>query len=451
MSIFLINRDPEPSESNLPVSTDVFLEVVDDSGADIDLTVTQVYIKTNDGPEVLAFDAGVFQPGFNGAGSASSSVATGIRRINIDIFPLLDSLTTVTVHVLSANNAGTPATLDESYDFEIEDLTPPLVTSAEARGLNTVRVTFDEAMGSSALTAANYTFARQEAPSVDVVAESVTAVSGSTFDVLTDIDLSPGRTYVVTVANAEDVWGNAVSAPFDNATFTAFEPPEPENREFVLYELLPQMNRNEDVTQDLSKFVACLQEVTDLLLWDIDRWPETLIDPDTADEQYVDAMLADLGNPFAFAESLSLVDKRRLLRVLVDIYLQKGTCIGIQNVIRFFLGIEVECDEWIDDTVWLMGEGELGGVSGPPVPAPTEDEEGTALLGPGSQFNLYAFVLTVVEVLTQDERDRITEIVEYMKPAHTHFMGIVEPGTLPAAPDHVELGLSELGVSWLLH
>ena len=120
---------------------------------------------------------------------------------------------------------------------------------------------------------------------------------------------------------------------------------------------------------------------------------------------------------------------------------------SIQNVIRFFLGIEVMCDEYIDTDVWLLGESELGQVS---PPAPTT-EAGGCVLGPGSVFNLYAFTLVVAEILTQDQRDRITEIVEYMKPAHTHFMGIVEPGTLPAEPDHVELGLSELGYNWLLH
>lgn len=441
MSIFLLNRDPEPNEANIPVSSDIFLEVVDNAGNDIVLTATQVYVQTNDGPEVLAFDAGTFQPGFNAAGSSTSTPATGIRRINIDVHPLLDSLTVVTVRVISANNATVPELLNETYQFTIEDRTAPLVTDAEAQSLSVVRVSFDEGMGASALVAANYAFTRLEAPSVEVVAESVAAVSGSLFDVTCDIDLSPGRQYRVTVTGAEDVWGNAVAAPFNTATFYAYEPPEPTSREFVLYELLPQVNRNEDVTEDLSKFCACLQEVTDLLLWDIDRWPETLLDPDTAEEQYVNAMLADLGNPFGFAAALDVTDKRRLLRVLIDIYKQKGTCVGIRNVVRFFLGIEVECDEWIDTDNWVLGEGELGDSS----------TAGTCILGPGSQYNLYAFTLIVDEILTDEQKDTIEDIVNYMKPAHTHYMGTVEPGTLPATPDHVELGLSELGVNWILH
>lgn len=456
MSIFLLNRSPEPAELNVPVDEEVFLEVVDDSGADINLNVTQVYLASEGGSEVLAFDAGTFQPGFNDTNSATSSVATGIRRINIDVFAKFNSQETITIRVISANNAATPEFFDETYTFVIEDLTAPIVTEAAARELTVVRVTFDEAVlqvsaanSDDSLNPSNYTFARQEAPSVSVVAESVVAVSASIVDVTTDIPLSPAKLYKLTVANVADLKGNAVAAPFDFVVFTSFEPVEPADRSFVLYEMLPLVNRQEDISEDLSKFVSCLQEVTDLLLADIDGFPD-ITDPDTAAEQYVDAMLFDLGNPFNFVASLSLVDKRRLIRVLLDIYKQKGTCIGIQNVIRFFLGVEVECDEYIDDDVWILGEGELGGVSGLPVPAPAEDEPGECTLGPSTQFLLYAFTLVVQEVLTATQTELITEIVEYMKPAHTHFMGIVEP-TQPATIDHLELGMSELGVDWELH
>jgi hypothetical protein len=37
-----------------------------------------------------------------------------------------------------------------------------------------------------------------------------------------------------------------------------------------------------------------------------------------------------------------------------------------------------------------------------------------------------------------------------MKPAHTHFLGFVEP-VAPVIVDHLELGISELGVEWTLH
>ena len=52
--------------------------------------------------------------------------------------------------------------------------------------------------------------------------------------------------------------------------------------------------------------------------------------------------------------------------------------------------------------------------------------------------------------LATEERRRLRTIVDYMKPAHTHFARLVEP-LIPEVLDHLELGLSELGETWLLH
>lgn len=72
------------------------------------------------------------------------------------------------------------------------------------------------------------------------------------------------------------------------------------------------------------------------------------------------------------------------------------------------------------------------------------------VLGPGTSFSAYAFEVVVPRVLEDEERRRLRLIVEYMKPAHTHFVRLVEP-TIPEVLDHVELGLSELGETWVLH
>jgi len=442
MSLFLLNRSPEPSETNVPVDEEVFLEVIENTGEDVDLSSTMVWLASEGGPEVLAFDGSSgtpFQPGFDGPNSTTANPLLGIRQIRIDVSALWNSLETVTVHVVSASTATIPVLLDTTYTFTVEDLTPPLVLSASARGLQQVRVFFDEPLGTSALEAANYTLTRLEGPAVEAEVVSVVLVSPSTFDVTTDIPLSPGRRYRVTVLDVEDLFGNLVAAPFNAATFEAFIPAEPADREFDLYRLLPVMNRQEDVREDLLKFVACLQETTDLLLYEVDRWAD-IIDPDLADLQYVDAMLADLGNPFPFAESLSLIDKRRLALLLVPIYRSKGTEVGIVNAIRFFLGLEVTIDEYIDTTSMTLGESELGETG----------SDGEWILGPSTSFLRFAFVVVAEVVLTQEQRDRIEDIVEYMKPAHTHYLGTVEP-TAPVVIDHLELGLSELGVTWELH
>ncbi len=54
-----------------------------------------------------------------------------------------------------------------------------------------------------------------------------------------------------------------------------------------------------DETGDLRRFVDCLQEVLDLLLAEIDRFPE-IWDIERAPESFLDLILRNLGNPFAF-------------------------------------------------------------------------------------------------------------------------------------------------------
>lgn len=196
--------------------------------------------------------------------------------------------------------------------------------------------------------------------------------------------------------------------------------------------MLPKHNRREDQTGDLSRFVACLQEVTDLLLADVDRFPE-IYDIERAPESFVDLILRDLGDPFPF--ELDALGKRRLGSVLVEMYRQKGTARGIINAVRFFLGIEVTAVVAYAGEAMVLGEAELGV---------------DWVLGPSSRFARYAFDVVVAVPLSELQRRQISAIVEYLKPAHTHFVTLVEPGP-PAFVDHWELGVSEVGESSDLH
>jgi hypothetical protein len=72
------------------------------------------------------------------------------------------------------------------------------------------------------------------------------------------------------------------------------------------------------------------------------------------------------------------------------------------------------------------------------------------VLGPSERFARYAFNVHVDRVLTDVERRQLRVIVEYLKPAHTHFVDLVEP-IPPAVIDHWALGVSELGLSSDLH
>lgn len=427
-AIVLMNQLPAEDETGVAKATDIQLDISIPSGDSLATASIEV-------EGVTAWTlAGGFQTGFSGSTSNPDADTTRVI-VNPDTDFVSEQVVDVRVQ---ATATGASAALDETYSFTIIDTTLPTVLSAEARDLDRVRVVFDEAMTStaspasaSALTAANYTLTPLAFPAVTPVVTSVVALGTTTFDISTDIDLSPGIQYRVNVANAADLVGNVIAAPDDDALFIAFVPPAPATRKWDLYKFLPQMNREEDVTQDLFKFIACLQEVTGLLLYDIDRLSDTY-DPDISPEPFLSGMLCDLGNPFAFAE-LTVADKRRLISILVPLYKEKGTCIGIINAIRFFVGVEVTCDEYLADCL-ILGESELG-----------FDWE----LCPADAATRYTFSIVSPVALTDEQRSDILQIVDLMKPAHTHLGAIVEPDT--STIDHVELGVSELGATWDLH
>ncbi len=101
---------------------------------------------------------------------------------------------------------------------------------------------------------------------------------------------------------------------------------------------------------------------------------------------------------------------------------------------RFFLGFEVEITAFVDTSLRL-GESELG-----------VDWE----LGTDDRFLRFAFSVRAPRVLEPREREQLRALVEYLKPAHTHLLEILEP-TPPEFSPFWELGISILGTETTLH
>lgn len=417
----LINRNPAPDEAGVPISSSVDLELVDSGAAGIDAAVTRVWI---DG--TLAFD-GVLQPPFAGP---RASVAQGPDFLRVVLDPAVPfaSQATVSVRVVS-NLVGGGFPVDQAWSFQVEDRTAPKLVAAIAMAPRVVRLAFDEPVIVSEPT--GFAFATLGAPAVPVSPTAAGALD-TLVDVTLSTEMTPDVPHRVVVTGVEDRNGNPVLAPFDAATFLGFRPPRHPRRRFDLWSMLPKHNRRSDTTGDLARFIACIQEVVDLLLAEVDRFPD-LWDIERAPSPFLDLILRDLGNPFPF--DLDELSKRRLATVLVEMYRQKGTAIGIRNAVRFFLGIEIEAIAGLASTALVLGESELG-----------VDWE----LGPSDRFARYAFDVKVGRVLTPTERKHLRAIVNYMKPAHTHFVNLIEP-LLPIVPDHWELGVSMLAEETRLH
>lgn len=431
--MMLLSRDPEPAETGVPSDTFVALDIIDTAGVGVDLTKTKVWINGE-----LAYDNGFVAP-FNGAGSAHTTSYVCAERLTFEYTagpfaseaPILVEVESETTDHL--------ATLTDSYTFTIEDYTDPQVLSATARTLRVVRVQFNEAMtmedatdAGDALNPANYALSGNEVPAFLPNIVSAATVSATEVDLTFDDDLSPQRSYRITVSSAEDVSGNAIGLFSNTADFTTPGMGFPATRRFDLWHMLPEANRRRDRegTGDLLKFITCLQEIVDLLLGATDRWSE-ILDIDLAPEQFVDAMLYDLGNPFDF--DLDLDDKRRLGKVLLSIYRQKGTAAGVINAVLFFLGLTVTIHPYLGAPLWVLGVSELGV---------------DTILGPGTTRDRYTFDVVSGVTLTDEQRARIADIAVYMKVAHEHLGRIVEPGVV--GPSFWTLGVSELGIDTML-
>lgn len=425
----LINRLPEPGETSVPSNSTIAVQIVDPGVSGIDVAATSIYVNG-----ALAF-AGTQQAGFDGGRAALSSTSDTLS-ITLDPTTPFESSQVVTVRVVS-RTVGGAGQFDTTYAFTVADFEAPRIAEAYAIGERLLRVVFSEevqqADGAAALVASSYALSLLDgAPAVTPIVASVASESGDVVQLTTSIEMTPGATYRLTASGVRDLVGNMITAPNNGAAFTGYQCQFPDARDFDIWSWIPELNRSEDTTGDLRAFISCLQEVTDLMLCTIDMFVD-ILDPDFAPEDWLDLMLADLGNPFPFA--LDVDEKRRLVQALVGIYGRKGTDAGIVAAIRFFLGIEA--------TIETMGWAPLG--------FGRAQLDRTLRFGSSSRRMKLSFRVRVTAQLTDEQRKRITTIANYMKDARTHLIGITGP-IPPVGPiNHWALGRSRFGRNTRLH
>lgn len=188
----------------------------------------------------------------------------------------------------------------------------------------------------------------------------VTAVSQ--WDLTVNWEQTPGCRYQITAGPAvEDDAGNVIDPTFDTTDFDGFAPAAVEGRVFSHWRhMVPLKNRLEDATRDLERFSNCIEEILGWLLYYTDRFVDQW-DLDLATDEQIDAMLYDMGNPFSAWDELELtqIQKRKLLRILIEIYKAKGTAWGIEQTVFFLLGEVVWCVEYMAGG-WILGVDALG-------------------------------------------------------------------------------------------
>lgn len=403
------NRNPQPSEVQVPLVATINFDFIRIAGSDPD----DEFLITVNG--TVAYN-GDFQNGFTGD-VEEEAPDDATWRFHITPPEPFTSGQVVAVH-LEVNG-------DEIFDwsFTAYDLTPPLFASVAAVNKDQVRVTFNEevtmvsaSVEGDALNPSSYFIERVSRPAVTPTVTAVERMSDNVVLLTTSIELTFGAFYMLVVTGITDEFENLFEPPDNTIQFAGFLPPFPAGRRFLLHDFVPTFTLAEDVTDDLRLFLGCLQDTTNLLLHMVDKWGE-ILDPDEAPEEFLDAMLADLGNPFDFELPTPDV-KRKLAKVLVRIYQLKGTVRGIVDVVRFFLGIEIEVDVF-NGKGWRLGFDKLSSATQIASPNP-------AIIGP-SGGALYSFRVLTESTLTDLQRTQITTIARYMKGAQEHLV----PGRTP--------------------
>lgn len=451
----LINRSPEPGEPGVPRDALVVVEVHDHGGALGDLLAGAFTVRVAD--HLAWSDAAGFAPGWDGPGS-QVEVLDDLHtwRVTVDRVAPYASLQRVAVEVLFVG-LSPETSLSQAYEFQVEDATAPRLLQVDAVSHGVFRARFSEPVeqggggADDALVAANWSVTLASTslddglPALQVSCASVRPVAGSAaqVDLVLDREATAGARYLVVVSGVEDLFGNVVDPDHDSAVVVGYACPPAEGRRFDLSKWVPEMNVALDHprrggTRDLEVLLKVWQHVVDRVLCDVDRFPE-LFDPDRAPEPFVDAMLADYGvSPYGgprqvpFARfGLDLAQKRRLLRAVLALYKQKGTSDGIAAAARLFLGVEVYTSTPALAGVWVLGQSPLG--------------VGTKL-GTDDLALLYSFYVLSPTDLTDEQRYWVREFALYARPAHCHFLGILDSYGLVDGAFWI-LGGSELGTT----
>lgn len=299
---------------------------------------------------------------------------------------------------------------------------------------------------------ANYTFTRPNGGALDGPGEAVELVAtyaeedeetaaesniGGTDYIVstkvwvhTDFQHTARAGYHVLVENVRGgPAGPALPDDADEADWTGYTPSQVSRASLRIIETLPGILRrmDDEGTGDLAGFFTAVQEVFERVLEDVDAFFYDLCEIDRARPEFLDAILYDLGNPFFGLLDLTTNEKRKLISLLVDMYREKGTCEGIVNAVLVFTGLQLSgcSNAWVD--TWRLHGGSY--------PTTTQPRGGpykldlNARLGPGGGSERWSFWLLhpTPGSITAAQLAIIAAIVDYMKPAASHYLGVRAP------------------------
>jgi phage tail-like protein len=434
-----------------------------DSALYVNQSTISIYLQDSGAPSTIdeyAMINGVWQTGYSG------TISSNDRGYDVAIttHPDWPGATTMTVTVTAQSLTG--QALSDGWTFDVS--VRATVVGARAIGRRKIEIEFDEAVivraqgsvpsepadrytpvdwsaSDEAANPDNYTITRPSGGNLDGAGEAVDlvvtwaeeaegywSVSGGNIIATrvwayTDFCHTARADYRVLVENLRCTpTGPVIDPNNDEADFAGYIASQVDRNSLELIETLPFIVRrmDDEGTGDLAKFFIAVQEVFERVLEDVDAFFPDLCEIDRARSEFLDNILYDLGDPISHLFDLSTNEKRKLISLLVPMYREKGTCEGIINAVNTFLGLTVTGCTAPWEATW-----KLHGGSYPSTDVPTGGpfELGkTTRLGPGTDLERWSFWVTAppTPVFTSDQLAKIAAIVEYMKPAGSHYLGI---------------------------
>lgn len=321
------------------------------------------------------------------------------------------------------------------------------IDSATAIAPRVVRVVFNSACADdTAIDPEAWTLALGAATDLPFYTPSAVSVVGvdslsvpTTVDVTLDQEPTPDVLYSLSCAG---VTGIAEDSIHNVGLFWPLVPAAPEERDFSIIDIVPEINVSEDTSGDLANFAACLQEVANLLWSDIDRWG-SIFDIDKAPDDFIELILTALGSPIELPD-LTPAEKRKLCSVLVEIYRKKSSFPGIKAAIKFFLGLPAQVANFYG-MGFILGDGDLAHGD---YPGAGGGDLGTWILGGGDAWSFTVKCGTPGGVaLTSSEIQRVTELVEKMKPSVSKMAHLSASFVAPVRADIKDNGSGSVTIT----
>ena len=220
--LVLVNRDPSPGESGVPIDATIALELVDTGPDGVERSTARVWI---DG--VLAFDGSAvpeLAPGSRARWPASRRPPTRcasccIRWLRSRAWPR--STCACSLRPWAARPRSTRCTVRRrGPDCAACRRRTGARAEDRARGIRRVGAGPERA---------SFHLTPKGAPAVSVAVAGVN-VDGSVVLLTLDTEMTPDVLHEVVAVGVTDLFGNAVLGPYDRATFTGFRPARPERR-----------------------------------------------------------------------------------------------------------------------------------------------------------------------------------------------------------------------------